>query len=173
MRCGGASFDFHLRRHQRTCCSQRKRRPESAVLLKNDEALPFETTDHIAFIGAFAKEPHYQGGGSSQVSPTQLDNAWDCARAQRLDVEFAPGYDPKTGSTDEEMLRQSRAARSALRCRRRLRGTARCARDSRAWTAAAVRLPEGEERLMARVAAANDRTIVVLSCGAPVENAAD
>ena len=141
---------------------------ESAVLLKNDEALPFETTDHIAFVGAFAKEPHYQGGGSSQVSPTQLDNAWDCARAQRLDVEFAPGYDPKTGSTDEEMLRQ--AERLAARCDAAVVFVGLPdALETEGMDRCTMRLPEGEERLIARVAAANDRTIVVLSCGAPVE----
>lgn len=141
---------------------------ESAVLLKNDGTLPFATTDHIAFIGAFAKEPHYQGGGSSQVNPTQLDNAWDCARAQRLDVEFARGYDPQTGSTDEETLKQ--AERLASRCDAAVVFAGLPdAFETEGRDRRSMRLPEGQERLIARVAAANDRTVVVLSCGAPVE----
>ena len=46
------------------------------VLLKNqDNILPLKKEGTIAIIGAFAKKPRYQGGGSSHVNPTKLDNA--------------------------------------------------------------------------------------------------
>ncbi|MEM7024120.1 MAG: glycoside hydrolase family 3 N-terminal domain-containing protein, partial [Pseudomonadota bacterium] len=51
---------------------------EGAVLLKNEEGiLPLAGDGPIALIGAFAKAPRYQGAGSSQITPTRLDNLHD------------------------------------------------------------------------------------------------
>ncbi|GKT31734.1 glycoside hydrolase family 3 C-terminal domain-containing protein, partial [Aduncisulcus paluster] len=46
---------------------------ESAVLLKNDGILPLGEKDRIGIIGTFAKEPRFQGGGSSHMNPQKLD----------------------------------------------------------------------------------------------------
>ena len=72
------------------------------VLLKND-ALPGDSrgllpldpdgTGSIAVLGEFARTPRYQGGGSSQMTPTRLDNALDEITASTTaTVRFAPGY---------------------------------------------------------------------------------
>jgi beta-glucosidase len=52
---------------------------ESIVLLKNSNGiLPLKASaKKVAIIGAFAKIPRYQGAGSSQVKPTQIENAFD------------------------------------------------------------------------------------------------
>ncbi|WP_232680930.1 glycoside hydrolase family 3 C-terminal domain-containing protein [Nocardioides sp. R-C-SC26] len=47
---------------------------ESAVLLTNDGVLPLAGSGPIALVGALAAEPRYQGGGSSRVVPTRLDD---------------------------------------------------------------------------------------------------
>jgi len=46
---------------------------EGIVLLKNNGILPIKTASSIAVIGRTAKEPHFQGGGSSHVHPTRVD----------------------------------------------------------------------------------------------------
>ena len=46
---------------------------ESAVLLKNNNILPLNNNDKVAFIGDFLFKPRYQGAGSSIVNPTRLD----------------------------------------------------------------------------------------------------
>ena len=46
---------------------------EGMVLLKNNGILPLKDQQHIAVIGRAAKEPYYQGGGSSHINPTQVD----------------------------------------------------------------------------------------------------
>ena len=44
------------------------------MLLKNEgNILPLKRGGTIAVIGALAKKPRYQGGGSSHVNPTMLD----------------------------------------------------------------------------------------------------
>ena len=50
---------------------------EGMVLLKNDGVLPLSAGGRIAVIGRAAKEPRIQGGGSSQITPTQVDSPID------------------------------------------------------------------------------------------------
>ncbi len=45
---------------------------ESMVLLKNDGVLPLKKEGSLAVIGAFAKKPRIQGGGSSHINPTAM-----------------------------------------------------------------------------------------------------
>jgi beta-glucosidase len=71
----------------------RRAAAESAVLLRNrDGALPLRAGDRIAVIGSFAKEPRYQGAGSSVVNPARLDCAWDELLRDFPDAVYAPGY---------------------------------------------------------------------------------
>ena len=54
---------------------------ESIVLLKNENnALPLNSTEKVGIIGDFAKNPRYQGAGSSIVNPTKLDNTLDLVK---------------------------------------------------------------------------------------------
>ena len=42
---------------------------ESMVLLKNENhILPLKTSEKAAFIGGFARNPRFQGGGSSHIN---------------------------------------------------------------------------------------------------------
>lgn len=67
---------------------------ESIVLLKNEnDVLPLKETDKVAFIGEFAKNPRYQGAGSSIVNPTKLDNTLDLLKDYKLNfVGYEQGY---------------------------------------------------------------------------------
>lgn len=76
----------------------RKVAGECIVLLKNDNnILPLNPsqTGRIAVIGDMAKNPRYQGAGSSQVVPTQLETAWEELQklaGDQLSMDFAQGY---------------------------------------------------------------------------------
>ncbi|GAA0855721.1 glycoside hydrolase family 3 C-terminal domain-containing protein [Streptosporangium amethystogenes subsp. fukuiense] len=90
-----------------------------AVLLKNDGGLlPLDPAAHltVAVIGEFARTPRYQGHGSSRVTPTRLDNAWDALRQAAgpdLKLTFSPGFPltgaPDPGLTDEAVAHAAQA----------------------------------------------------------------
>lgn len=67
---------------------------EGIVLLKNDGVLPLGKPGRIAVIGRAAREPHFQGGGSSFINPTRVDVPLDAirARAAGASVTYAAGY---------------------------------------------------------------------------------
>lgn len=90
----------------------RRAAAESTVLLKNDDAvLPFSDRvrpESVAIIGAFAKNPRYQGAGSSLVNPTKLDTAYD-SFVDRFGVEplYAEGYRLETDAVDEALIKEA------------------------------------------------------------------
>ena len=51
---------------------------ECVTLLKNEgDLLPLSQGSSLTIIGTFAKQPRFQGAGSSQVTTTQIDSAWN------------------------------------------------------------------------------------------------
>lgn len=72
----------------------RKIASEGMVLLKNNGLLPLQQPHRMAIIGRTAKEPHFQGRGSSFINPTQVDIPFDALQqlASDTDLTFAVGY---------------------------------------------------------------------------------
>ncbi|GAA1528143.1 glycoside hydrolase family 3 C-terminal domain-containing protein [Dactylosporangium maewongense] len=131
------------------------------VLLKNDltndgAVLPLGRHDGtIAVLGEFARTPRFQGGGSSQINPTRLDNALDEITAlAEGPVTFASGYDDVDAA-----VALARGAAVAVVFAGTDRETEGADRES-------IDLPAAHVELIERVAAANPRTVVVLSSGA-------
>ncbi|MEU4623000.1 glycoside hydrolase family 3 C-terminal domain-containing protein [Actinoplanes sp. NPDC023801] len=135
------------------------------VLLKNDgDLLPLDGTQRIAVLGEFARTPRYQGGGSSQITPTKLDNALAEITAVAGQTTFAPGY-TGTGDADESLLAEAvavaREADVAVVFVGSVHETEGADRES-------IDLPAAQLALVERVAAANPNTVVVLSNGAVI-----
>lgn len=141
------------------------------VLLTNDGLLPLAPQGRLAVIGAFATTPRYQGAGSSQVTPTQVDTAWDALQARAaaggLDPVHAAGYDEDGATTDGLVAEAVQAATGAdaVVVFAGLPGVY----ESEGFDRDHLRLPDGHTRLIEAVLDANPRTAVVLSNGAPVE----
>lgn len=80
----------------------------SAVLLKNDDnILPGNNSQKIGIIGRLAKEPVYQGLGSSHVNPNTIDNAYDVFGDNNCNINYADGYSLENDEIDEVLLKES------------------------------------------------------------------
>jgi beta-glucosidase len=144
---------------------------EGAVLLKNDrQVLPLEENARVALIGRFAKYPRYQGAGSSQMNPTQLDTLFDelgeLVGEDRL--KYAAGYTPRGDETDEALIEE------ALCLAQQADVVVVCAGLTDLYEIEGLdrkhmRMPAGHNALIERVAAAHPNVVVVLSNGSPIE----
>ncbi|WP_129786352.1 glycoside hydrolase family 3 C-terminal domain-containing protein [Promicromonospora panici] len=135
------------------------------VLLKNDGGiLPLAPQTRLAVIGELARTPRYQGAGSSQIVPTQLDDALSAVQDSATDVVFAPGYelDParvSTGSAGGEG--STNGAGSA-------NGRGAGGTKGWRWPAKAAASADRAEALAAdAVAAARDAGVVLFFAGLP------
>ncbi|OLR92855.1 glycosyl hydrolase [Actinokineospora bangkokensis] len=129
------------------------------VLLKNEGGLlPLATAGQsIAVIGEFARTPRYQGGGSSLITPTRLDDALAAiTAATSAPVTFAPGYGE--GASVAEAARVAAAADVAVL----FVGTDQ---ETEGADRTDIDLPATHLELLEHVVAANPRTVVVLSNG--------
>lgn len=139
----------------------------SVVLLRNEGGLlPLSTSDtSIAVIGEIAHTPRYQGGGSSQITPTRLDDALsEIRKLTSAPVTFAPGY-AVDGSADEALVSEAVETAGGADVAVVFIGTAH---ETEGADRDGIDLPAGQLALVERVAAANPRTVVVLSNGAVV-----
>ncbi len=80
----------------------------SIVLLKNEASiLPIRSDKKIGVIGDFAKNPRYQGAGSSLINPTKLSNAWDVLNESDLSiVGYAQGF-KRMGGKSERLVKEA------------------------------------------------------------------
>lgn len=140
----------------------------SIALLKNDaNTLPLEATAPVAVIGAFARAPRFQGGGSSQIVPTRLDTPWGRIQERAPLAVYAEGF-TLDGSGDAQALRvEAVAAASASTAAVVLLGLPE-AGDSEGADRTHIDLPEEQLELLAAVAAAQPRTIALVMHGGVV-----
>ncbi|MCM4078785.1 glycoside hydrolase family 3 C-terminal domain-containing protein [Paractinoplanes hotanensis] len=140
------------------------------VLLKNDDILPLRTEGQsVAVLGEFARTPRYQGGGSSQITPTRLDDALtEITATTTAPVRFAPGYRTDNDAADETLIAEAAALAAGSDVAVVFVGTTR---ETEGADRTDLDLPEAHLALIERVVAANPRTVVVLNNGAVVRTA--
>ena len=147
---------------------------EAITLLRNeDDLLPLSAGTSVALIGDLADTPRFQGSGSSQVNPTraeapreQLEAGGESARGLVL-AGFARGYD-RHGGTSDALIAEAVALAERADVALLYVGLDELA-ESEGLDRPHMRLPEGQDRLIEAVLAANPRTVVVLTGGASVE----
>ncbi len=149
----------------------RKVAAEGAVLLKNEGSLlPLAEETKIALIGRFARQPRYQGAGSSLMNPTQLDNLYTelAVLVGEENLFYSPGYSERGDSVDEALIAD------ALKVAGRADVVVVCAGLTDLFEVEGLdrphmKLPAGHDALIARLAAVHQKVVVVLSNGSPVE----
>ena len=140
---------------------------QSAVLLRNLGALPLHKGQKVAYIGAFAAAPRYQGGGSSHVNTTAV-SAMDAAIMNDRAVTYVEGFPADRDQRDEEEFLRAVTAAEAADVAVIFAGLPESF-ESEGADRRHMRLPECQNNLIARVAAVQKNTVVVLHTGAPVE----
>ncbi len=144
----------------------RKIAGECMVLLKNEGVLPLSRETKAAFIGEFAENPRYQGGGSSHINSFKTESAWELA--DKTHVTYAQGYRVKEDGTDEALLKEAVDAAKKADVAVVFAGLPD-SYESEGYDRTHMRLPENQNALISAVCEANPNTVVVLHNGSPVE----
>ncbi|WP_339304164.1 glycoside hydrolase family 3 C-terminal domain-containing protein [Paenibacillus sp. FSL R5-0519] len=150
----------------------RKVAGESMVLLKNEEGiLPLGRAGKVALIGAFARKPRFQGGGSSHINPTKVDDIVEemtQVAGEGVTFSYAPGYWIEADDVDETLMHEAvQAAKSADTAVVFVGLPDRY--ESEGYDRSHLRLPDNHIRLIEEIAKVQSRVVVVLSNGSPVE----
>ena len=147
---------------------------EAITLLRNeDDLLPLSAGTRVALIGDLADTPRFQGSGSSQVNPTRVEAPRELLEARGEDARglvaagYARGYERHGGTSDALIAEAVDLAKSADVALVYV-GLDELA-ESEGLDRPHMRLPEGQDRLIEAVVAANPHTVVVLTGGASVE----
>ena len=147
----------------------RRAAEESLVLLKNEGALlPLAAGSKVAVIGDFAKNPRYQGAGSSMVNSTQVDVLLDKLIDSELNViGYQQGFD-RHGKPDAAL--QKSACELAIQADTVIlcMGLDEIA-ESEGLDRSNLRLAQNQVDLLQAVAAVNPKIVVVLYSGSVVE----
>lgn len=139
------------------------------VLLKNEEGiLPLKKEQRVCLIGEMAKNPRYQGAGSSQINAKNVDNALSAMLDEGMNVVYCRGYDKLKDITDLRLLQE------AVDCARHTDVAVVFIGlteeyESEGFDRSNLTIPQSHVDLVNAVSAANKNTVVVLSGGAPVE----
>ncbi len=142
----------------------RRAAEQSAVLLQNrDNILPLSSEQKVAVIGHMAKEPRYQGSGSSHINPNKLVSLCDVM----TEAVYAEGTDKK-GDTNDQLIAAAIAAAKEVDVAVLCVGLTD-AYESEGFDRDNMKMPKGHLRLIDEVVKANPNTVVVLSCGSVVE----
>ena len=147
----------------------RRAAEESLVLLKNEGSLlPLAAGSKVAVIGDFAKNPRYQGAGSSMVNSTQVDVLLDKLIDSELNViGYQQGFD-RHGKPDAALQKSAcelaAQANTVILCM----GLDEIA-ESEGLDRSNLRLAQNQVDLLQAVAAVNPKIVVVLYSGSVVE----
>lgn len=147
----------------------RRAAEESLVLLKNEGSLlPLAAGSKVAVIGDFAKNPRYQGAGSSMVNSTQVDVLLDKLIDSELNViGYQQGFDRHSkpdAALQKSACELATQADTVILCM----GLDEIA-ESEGLDRSNLRLAQNQVDLLQAVAAVNPKIAVVLYSGSVVE----
>ena len=147
----------------------RKAAAQSAVLLKNnDNALPLNSKQRVAVIGALAKNLRYQGAGSSHINPPKTVAFTEAMRNEGQSFAYAPGYSLKGDGYNKKLIDEAVKVAKGKDAVLLFIGLTD-AYESEGFDRKHMNIPRGHNELVDAVTKVNDNVIVVLSCGSPIK----
>lgn len=149
----------------------RKIAGECMVLLKNEEKiLPLKKEENIAVIGELATKVRYQGGGSSHINPTKVDNAYEeiVNFAGPENVRYARGYDLSIDDTIYDLAEE--AKKLAIEADKVILFIGLPERyESEGFDRTHLNIPKNQYNLVKTLKSVNENIVVILSNGSPIE----
>lgn len=145
----------------------RKMEGESIVLLKNDNILPLDGKSNTAFIGLFAENPRYQGGGSSHINSFKVESALEAVKTKQ-EIFYAQGYNIDDDVIDDKLINEAVKLASSVENAVIFAGLPDSF-ESEGYDRRHMRLPDCQNALIESVSKVQPNTIVILHNGSPVE----
>ena len=141
---------------------------ESMVLLKNENhILPLKTSEKAAFIGGFARNPRFQGGGSSHINCFKTTNVLDSVPCD-AQVVYAEGFPADRDFYDKALADEAVKAAAEADKAVIFAGLPESF-ESEGYDRSHMRLPECQNRLITEILKVQPNTVIVLHNGSPVE----
>ena len=141
---------------------------ESMVLLKNENhILPLKTSEKAAFIGGFARNPRFQGGGSSHINCFKTTNVLDSVPCD-AQVVYAEGFPADRDFYDKALAVEAVKAAAEADKAVIFAGLPESF-ESEGYDRSHMRLPECQNRLITEILKVQPNTVIVLHNGSPVE----
>ncbi|PHG08181.1 glycoside hydrolase family 3 C-terminal domain-containing protein [Bacillus toyonensis] len=145
---------------------------ESMVMLQNEDSiLPLKKEGTVAVIGEFAKQPRYQGGGSSHINPTKLESIFEeleMVSGEKTNILFAQGYDLASDDVDENLINEAKKIAESADTAVLFVGLPD-RYESEGFDRKHLQMPENHVQLIEAIAEVQSNIVVVLSNGAPIE----
>ncbi len=152
-------------RHERA----RRIAARSMVLLKNEGGLlPLASGEQLAVLGEYAHTPRFQGGGSANVKAERVSTFLGELETASKDFTFLPVYNAQSGEAESGALAEAAEAARSKSAAVVFAGTP-ASWECEGYDRPHLRLPETQNELIARVAAENPNTVVVLFAAGPLE----
>ena len=141
----------------------------SIVLLKNkNKILPLKEGAKVAIIGDFAKNPRYQGAGSSIVNPLHLDSVLSCLKDSGLhSVGYAAGF-KRYGKFSNHLIKEAVNLADKADVLLVFIGLDEFS-EAEGLDRKNMALPENQKQLIGALYHTGKPIVVILNCGSPVE----
>ena len=147
---------------------------ESCVLLKNEiqadgkALLPITASpEKVLFVGCFAENPRYGGGGSSKIRTYKMTSALDSARELGLEVKYVKGYNDDFVTTSDSLIQEALDSAREADTVVVFAGLPE-SYESEGADRTSLDMPAVQNQLIEKLAAVNPRLVVLLHNGSPV-----
>lgn len=141
---------------------------ESAVLLKNNNnILPMNANQKIAFIGEYASKPRFQGGGSSHINAYKVSSALSSVNPL-TEVVYECGFPADKDERNEELFSKAINVASSADVAVIFAGLPDSF-ESEGYDRKHMKLPNCQNELIEAICEVQPNTVVVLHNGSPIE----
>ncbi len=159
----GATYD--IKEHDQFA---RKAAAECCVLLKNkNKVLPLTKKDKILIVGDMARNPRFQGAGSSFINCHKITSAIDALTEDGVAFEFEEGYYKKTRKDCSKLIEKA-AARAKDFDKVIIFAGLPGEYEAEGFDRKDMDMPASHNTLISEIAKVNKNVVVVLSAGAVV-----